>query len=103
MEPISFAIGVIPLAALFNNCVEAFDYIQSSKSFGRDYQLLQVKLDVEKTRLLIWGDEVGLQDGNLHSSRFQIPQVQRTIHNILNCIFLVSYSIPVCRQFLTLQ
>ena len=89
MEPTSFAVGVIPLVALFNTCIEAFNYIQSSKSFGRDYQLLQVKLDVEKTRLLIWGDEVGLQDGSPRSSRFQMPQVQRTIHNILNCIYMV--------------
>jgi hypothetical protein len=89
MEAISFAVGVVPLVALFKTCIEAFDYIQSGKSFSRDYRLLQVKLDVEKTRLLIWGDEVGLQDGAPSSSRFRMPQVQRTIHNILNCIFMV--------------
>lgn len=89
MEPLSLAIGVIPLFTLFKSCVEAFDYLCSSKALGRDYQLLEVKLDVEKTRLLIWGDEVGLQAGNPHSRRFRIPQVQRTIHNILNCIFMV--------------
>lgn len=45
---------------MFSTCIECFDYIHAGRSFSKDFEILLAKLDVEKTRLLIWSDAVGL-------------------------------------------
>jgi hypothetical protein len=75
IEPVSLSIGAVALASLFSSCVECFDYIDAAHSFGLDYELLVTKLEVEKTRFLIWGDTVGLlqtdgREGKLESPLF---------------------------------
>ena len=62
MEPISFTAGLLSLGSLFSTCIECFDYFQAAKSFARGYGILLVKLDVEKTRLLAWGNGIGISD-----------------------------------------
>jgi len=57
VEPISLTIGI---AALFSTCIECFDYIKAAQSLEEDLERLLVKLDLEKTRLLIWGNAVGV-------------------------------------------
>ena len=37
MEPAGLTLGVVGLASLFSTCMECFDYIQLSRSFGKDY------------------------------------------------------------------
>ena len=56
-EPISLTIGI---ASLFSSCVECFEYFKASQSLANDLKILLVKLDIEKTRLLIWGNAVGI-------------------------------------------
>jgi hypothetical protein len=60
VEPISLTIGGVALASLFSTCIECFDYFKAGQALEEDFQLLLVKLDVEKTRLLIWGNAVGV-------------------------------------------
>ncbi|KAF5625055.1 hypothetical protein F52700_9430 [Fusarium sp. NRRL 52700] len=48
--------GALSVAALFNNCVDTFEYIQLGRHFGEDFQRCQLKLDVAKTRLGRWGE-----------------------------------------------
>ena len=60
VEPISLTIGAVALASLFSTCIECFDYFKAGQALEEDFQLLLVKLDVEKTRLLIWGNAVGV-------------------------------------------
>jgi len=48
----ALAIGILALAGTCKDCIELFSYISSAKSLGRDYELLDVKLDIEKTLLL---------------------------------------------------
>lgn len=43
--------GALSVAALFNDCVECFEYIQLGRHFGRDYETYQLKLDIAMTRL----------------------------------------------------
>jgi hypothetical protein len=57
VEPISLTIGV---AALFSTCIECFEYLKAAQVFEDDLKILLVKLDLEKTRLLIWGNAVGV-------------------------------------------
>ena len=60
VEPISLSIGVVALASLFSTCVECFDLLDAGRGFGRDYELFIIQLQLEKTRLLDWGQSVGL-------------------------------------------
>ena len=52
VEPIGLTVGVIALASLFSTCVECFDLLDAGRGFGRDYELLIIQLQLEKTRLL---------------------------------------------------
>ena len=56
-------IGAIALASLFSTCIDCFDYFKSAQDFSHDSRLLLVKLDLEKTRLLVWGNVVGILEG----------------------------------------
>ena len=60
VEPISLSISVVALATLFSTCLECFKYFQTAKSFINDHELLLLKLDCQKERLLTWGDIVGI-------------------------------------------
>ena len=56
------------LAGLFSSCVEAFGYFKASQCSEEDLEILLVKLDIEKTRLLVWGNTIGiLNDGRHHA------------------------------------
>lgn len=59
-EAVGLAVGIIGLAATFKTCVDLFDYISASRKLGVDYELLETKLEVEKTLLLQWATRVGL-------------------------------------------
>lgn len=52
--------GVIALANLFSNCVEAFGLIHPQHRFEKEEQLLLCRLGLQQARLLIWGDVVGI-------------------------------------------
>jgi len=54
------AAGVAALVGVFKDCVDLFSLISAAQSLGRDYELLQVKLDVEKTLFLQWSERVRL-------------------------------------------
>ncbi|KJZ72270.1 hypothetical protein HIM_08311 [Hirsutella minnesotensis 3608] len=54
--------GALSVAALFNNCVDCFDYIQLSRHFGRDFERCQLKLDIAKMRMGRWGQAVAINE-----------------------------------------
>lgn len=60
MEPASLVTGVIALASLFNTTVECFELVQLGRSFGKDFQTSQLKLDSVRLRLSRWGSSLGL-------------------------------------------
>lgn len=47
--------GAIGVTALFNNCIDCFDYVQIARHFGQDFSRYQLRLDVAKCRLARWG------------------------------------------------
>ncbi|KAF3939777.1 hypothetical protein ABW19_dt0210340 [Dactylella cylindrospora] len=106
-EVAGLTIGVIGLAGLFSACIDSFDTITLGKSFARDHEVLMVRLEVEKTRLLIWGKSVGLvaksgtgtrpADPESASAvgldisqncdkRLESPLIRPTVERLLNCI-----------------
>jgi hypothetical protein len=62
MEAFGTIASALSVAALFNNCVNCFEYIQLGRDFGRDYERCQLKLDIAKTRLSRWGQGVAINE-----------------------------------------
>ncbi|KAK9422069.1 putative Prion-inhibition and propagation-domain-containing protein [Seiridium unicorne] len=54
--------GALSVSALFNNCVDCFEYIELGRHFARDYERYQLKVDVARTRLSRWGQAVAIND-----------------------------------------
>lgn len=82
-----FISGVI---ATWKACLEISDIIDRRGEYGRDHEGLLVKLDVERNRLLTWGNAVGLGDAghdssSLHS-RLQLDDVRTTVTCLLGRI-----------------
>jgi hypothetical protein len=81
---------VIGLATAWKTCIEVFDIVDASRSYGMDYELFLVKLEVERIRLLTWGDTVGLAEiqrgGASSDSRFNREDVRTTVLRLLGCI-----------------
>lgn len=44
-------LGLVALAGLFTTCVEWFDYIDTTRAIGPDYQYLATRLEIEEARL----------------------------------------------------
>jgi hypothetical protein len=84
MEPVSFAMGAVALASLFSVCVECFDLIEVSRNVGVDYEILIVKLSIEKRRLMIWGEAVGVLRPDQDRDQFlDEPETHALIERIL--------------------
>ena len=59
MDIVGFVIGVV---TAWETAVHVFEIIDSGKKYGMDYEVLRVKLEVERIRLMIWGEAVGLSE-----------------------------------------
>ncbi|GME31684.1 uncharacterized protein LTHEOB_3110 [Neofusicoccum parvum] len=82
MEPAGLAVGVVGIAALFNNAVECFEYIQLGRNFGKDFGTSQLKLDNARLRLSRWGEAIQIHDAESLPPR-ETRQAGRNIGHIL--------------------
>lgn len=85
-EAAGLALGAV---ALWKTCVEVFEVVDSGRSYGIDYELLRVKLEVERIRLVTWGDTIGLDRENSTTqpdTRLQQSHVNETVMRLLGCI-----------------
>ena len=57
MDAISVTLGVV---ALFKTCIDSFEYFKAASGLKRNFEILLVKLDFERERLLVWGDVIGI-------------------------------------------
>jgi hypothetical protein len=83
LEAPAFLIGV---AGLFSSCVDAFTYFKLAQRASRDIEVVLLKLDVEKARLLIWGEHVGLFSASHQDRRLLDERVAGLIRRILSQI-----------------
>lgn len=74
--------GAMSVAALFNNCVDTFEYIQLGRHFGQDFDRCQLKLDLAKTRLGRWGEVVGINRDERFTSATQTDKVVEVVLGI---------------------
>jgi hypothetical protein len=88
----------ITLAALFKACIEAFDLIQTSRHQEVDLKKLKLRLNIEKCRLYIWGEFMGLTDTADAAEerlidKFRFPEVVREILEVVFQLFHDSHKI----------
>jgi heme oxygenase len=60
MEVAGLAVGVVALASIFKDCIDIISNISAVRSMGRDAEVLNTKLDIEKTLFLQWAEGVRL-------------------------------------------
>ncbi|CZR70298.1 uncharacterized protein PAC_20200 [Phialocephala subalpina] len=63
MEAVGLAVGVASLAGLFSTCVECFNYIDLGRNYECDSEILFAKFHIQRVRLCLWGQLVGLAGG----------------------------------------
>ena len=82
---------VFGVVSLWKTCVGVFDVVGSSKTYGLDYEVPLVELEVERIRLLTWGNAAGLDesqpaDGSRRRSshsRFRVENVRNAVLSLL--------------------
>lgn len=90
-EFIGLTTGIVSLAGLFSTCIDAFAYVKAGQSLERNLEVVLVKLDIEKARLVSWGNTVGIVRGvsDGRSKIFDNPITEDTIRSILENIKLL--------------
>lgn len=106
MEVAGLAIGVISIASLFQTCVQLFDVISLGRTRGKDYEILSCKLEVERLRLIVWGQKIGLSNPRTRVEAASLapsvpnsptaleswsgyPRISSLISHILTCLKLI--------------
>jgi len=88
-EPVGIILGLAGLAGIFNACMDAIPLFHASRSHGRDFEIIIIRLDIEKTLLLQWAERVGLlgERNNRpgHDNRLNNPQTHSAVANALSC------------------
>lgn len=64
-ESAGLVVGIVALAGFFSNTVECFDFVQLGRTFGKDFQTSQLKLDNARLRLSRWGKAFHLDDNRI--------------------------------------
>ncbi|KAJ3571326.1 hypothetical protein NP233_g3826 [Leucocoprinus birnbaumii] len=84
MDAAGLVIGVV---TLWETCVQVFEVINFSRQYGMDYEILSIKLEVERVRLLSWGQAVGLSGiGNDADIRLNNTQIHSAVVKLLGCV-----------------
>lgn len=93
-------IGVVSLAnlvTLFQTCHRAYDiFIRSAREIGRDAYLLGVRLEVERQKLRLWGQYLGIsQNQQCRLLREEPFEVQNLVVTLLDSIKAILDDIDV--------
>lgn len=82
------AIGLASLLSLFETCNRAYDvFIRSAKNIGKDAYLLGVRLEVERAKLRLWGQYLGISSSlQCRLLRKESLETQNLVVTLLDCI-----------------
>jgi Prion-inhibition and propagation len=87
MDVTGLVIGVV---TAWETAVQVFEIIDSGKRYGMDYEVLRVKLEVERIRLMVWGEAVGLSEVERGrpspDGRLNREDVRTVVLRLLGCI-----------------
>jgi Prion-inhibition and propagation len=87
-EAAGLAVGILALVGTFTECIELISYISAARSLGRDFEILDTKLDIEKTLLLPRAQTVRLLKPN-HDTRLNDGDLQGVVGQTLAYIRLL--------------
>jgi hypothetical protein len=83
MEVAGLVVGGVGLAALFETCMNTFEYVDTGKRYGVDYQKAALKVSVLELRLSRWGQQVRFSETLPEGSTSdQSPQVEALLGQI---------------------
>ncbi|KAL8377078.1 hypothetical protein RB595_007968 [Gaeumannomyces hyphopodioides] len=85
--------GALNVAALFNNCVDCFEYVQLGRHFGRDYERCQLKVRIAQARLSRWGQAVAIHEDARFASASPTDTSTQQIQAILEEISMLFQSV----------
>ncbi|KAH7245402.1 prion-inhibition and propagation-domain-containing protein, partial [Fusarium tricinctum] len=86
MEVAGLSIGAVALIGTFKDCIDLFSMITAARSLGRDAEILDTKLDVEKMLFLQWADRVGLVKPDGYDTRLDDPVTHQTVARVLSSV-----------------
>ncbi|KAI1214247.1 prion-inhibition and propagation-domain-containing protein [Annulohypoxylon truncatum] len=78
-------VGVAGVIGAFKDTIDLFNDFMSSREFGRDYEILDTKVDIERAILLQWAENVKLLKSD-YDRRLDDDVVRRAVAGILGCI-----------------
>ncbi|KAK8024571.1 ubiquitin-conjugating enzyme E2-16 kDa [Apiospora rasikravindrae] len=95
-EVAGLALGVLGIAGLFTSCMENFDIIVRARDFGEEFDLMCTQLSLQRIRLALWGETLGLLPSlperrrvpyNSAIDREDIkPSITASLHQLLNLL-----------------
>jgi Prion-inhibition and propagation len=85
LEIIGLSASAAALATLFSTCVECFEYFRAGQSLEPDLDTVLAKLDIEKTRLLIWGNHIGILNATTEG-RHAALQNEQILASLCTCL-----------------
>ncbi|KAF2820453.1 hypothetical protein CC86DRAFT_333969, partial [Ophiobolus disseminans] len=88
-EVAGLVLGTLALVGVFEDCVGLISQIAAAKSMGQDYEILETKLDIEKTLLLQWADRLQLFKRQQYDKRLDDPEIRVITERTLGCIRLL--------------
>lgn len=88
MEVASLTLSAVAMATIFHACIECFEYFSQWKNFQKDFSYLLIRLDFEKTQLLLWGISSGILkvENEARHPRFADPGFCKLVEDALNAI-----------------
>ncbi|KAL2670080.1 hypothetical protein Neosp_014961 [[Neocosmospora] mangrovei] len=60
MEATGLVLGALGISGLFTACIQNFDIVVKSRHFGQEFDLLCTQLALQRVRLVLWGEALGL-------------------------------------------
>ena len=92
VEPVSLTIGAVALASLFSLSIQCFDLIEIGQRTSIDYEISVVKLSIEKRRLMVWGEAVGiLRPDHDRDPLLDDPETRELVERILSSVYRLFY------------
>ncbi|KAI1870214.1 hypothetical protein JX265_006384 [Neoarthrinium moseri] len=85
-EAVGTALAVVGvLGQIFDGCIKAYSLFSTATSFDGDSQKLVCKVRIEEMRLVVWGREWGVAEGNLerHLSKNESGGMRKLAEQIL--------------------
>lgn len=89
VDPAGLVVGAVTLIGTFKDCVDLFLYIDSAQCIKRDYEILETKLEIEKTLFLQWAERVRLFSHGHYDRRLDDPINVKAFSRTLGSIRLL--------------